>query len=51
VASGGAKPKRDSRLQAAIDAVGGWNRIQLRENGVDSNIVRKAFCEAYRSQS
>lgn len=49
LASQGAK--RDARVQAAIDAVGGWSRIQLRENGVDSNIVRKQFCEAYRSAS
>lgn len=47
LASHGAK--RDHRVQAAIDAVGGWSRIQQRENGVDSNIVRKQFCDAFRS--
>lgn len=46
LASHGAK--RDARVQAAIDAVGGWSRIQQREAGVDANIVRKQFCEAYR---
>lgn len=47
LASRGAK--RDARVQAAIDAVGGWARIEQRENGVDSAIVRKQFCDAYRS--
>lgn len=46
LASKGAK--RDARTQAAIDAVGGWPRIEQRETGVDSAIVRKAFCDAYR---
>lgn len=50
VESDGAEPKRDSTLQAAIDAVGGWSRIQHRENGIDDSMVRKQFCEAYRSR-
>lgn len=41
--------KRDARVQAAIDAIGGWPRIAQREQGMDANIVRKAFCDAYRS--
>lgn len=49
IASDGAIPKRTAKLQAVIDAVGGWSRIQMREQGVDSAIVRKAFCDAYRS--
>jgi uncharacterized protein YdaU (DUF1376 family) len=47
LASRGAK--RDARIQAAIDAVGGWSRIEQREVGVDSAVVRKQFCDAYRS--
>jgi hypothetical protein len=50
LASQGAK--RDARVQAAIDAVpGGWSRIAQRQAGADSNIVRKAFCDAYRALS
>ena len=49
IASGGAEPPRDAKLQAVIDAVGGWSRIEMRETGVDNNVVRKAFCDAYRS--
>lgn len=49
IASDGARPKRSPRVQAAIDAVGGWTRIAMREQGVDSAIVRKQFCDAYRS--
>lgn len=48
IASDGAQPKRDRKLQAAIDAVGGWSRIQLREHGIDSSVMRKQFCDAYR---
>lgn len=48
VASGGAQPPRDSKLQAAIDAVGGWSRIQQRSDR-DEQSVRNAFCDAYRS--
>lgn len=48
IASKGAKPKRDDRIQAAIDAVGGWSRIAQRESGASSNIVRKQFCDAFR---
>jgi uncharacterized protein YdaU (DUF1376 family) len=47
-ASNGTRPPRTARLQAAIDAAGGWQRIHLREQGPDSNIVRKAFCDEYR---
>lgn len=50
-ASDGALPKRDSKLQAVIDAVGGWSRIAQREQGIDDSSVRKAFCEAYRRVS
>jgi len=51
VATDGTEPKRDSKLQAAIDAVGGWSRIQHRERGMDDSMVRKQFCEAYRSRN
>lgn len=50
VASDGAEPKRDSKLQAALDAVGGWARIQHRENGIDDSMVRRQFCDAYRNR-
>lgn len=49
VSSDGARPKRDQKLQAAIDAVGGWSRIAQRENGIDAQRVQSAFVEAYRS--
>jgi uncharacterized protein YdaU (DUF1376 family) len=51
LASDGARPPRDSKLQAAIDAVGGWTRIQMREQGIDAQRVQKDFVEAYRSVS
>jgi uncharacterized protein YdaU (DUF1376 family) len=51
VASDGAEPRRDSKLQAAIDAVGGWARIQHRESGYDSQRVQQDFCNAYRGAS
>ena len=47
-ASGGTEPKRDSKLQAAIDAIGGWPKIQQRSDRDESNI-RSAFCDAYRN--
>jgi hypothetical protein len=37
---------RDSRVQAALDAIGGWNRVAMR-NGHDDSTVRAAFCDAY----
>ena len=49
VATDGAEPKRDSRLQAAIDAVGGWSRIAQRETGIDAQRVQRDFVDAYRS--
>ena len=51
VASGGAEPKRDAKLQAAIDAAGGWSRIAQREQGIDAQRVQRDFVEAYRSVS
>jgi uncharacterized protein YdaU (DUF1376 family) len=51
VASGGAEPKRDAKLQAAIDAAGGWSRIAQREQGIDAQRVQRDFVEAYRSQA
>ena len=51
IASEGARPERDERLQAAIDAVGGWSRIALREQGMGDAQVRKAFVLAYRRLS
>lgn len=51
VASAGSKPPRDHRLQAAIDAVGGWSRIAQREQGIDAQRVQRDFVEAYRSVS
>lgn len=50
-ASNGAQPPRDPKLQAAIDAVGGWSRIAQREQGIDSQRVQHDFVEAYRSAS
>jgi uncharacterized protein YdaU (DUF1376 family) len=49
VTTAGAEPPRDHRLQAAIDAVGGWSRIAQREQGHDSQRVQRDFVEAYRS--
>jgi uncharacterized protein YdaU (DUF1376 family) len=51
VASSGALPPRDHKLQAAIDAVGGWSRIAQREQGIDAQRVQRDFVEAYRSGS
>jgi uncharacterized protein YdaU (DUF1376 family) len=50
-ASDGADPPRDHRLQAAIDAVGGWSRIRQREEGIDAQRVQRDFVDAYRSVS
>lgn len=47
--SGGARPPRDARLQAAIDAAGGWSRIAQREQGIDAQRVQRDFVDAYRS--
>jgi uncharacterized protein YdaU (DUF1376 family) len=44
IASGG--KNRDSRIQAAIDAAGGWLRIAAR-TGRDEKDIRASFCEAY----
>jgi uncharacterized protein YdaU (DUF1376 family) len=50
-ASNGTQPPRDPRLQAAIDAVGGWARISQRERGIDDQRVQRDFVEAYRGAS
>ena len=41
---------RDDRVQAAIDAVGGWTRIAQRTDHDESRLVRE-FCEAYVERS
>lgn len=51
VNSNGARPPRDDKLQAAIDAAGGWGRIAGRQQGIEDSIVRKAFCSAYQAMS
>lgn len=38
--------ERDARVQAAIDAIGGWSRIQLRSEGESERVMRE-FCSAY----
>lgn len=44
--TGGKEPKRTERIQAAIDAIGGWTKIRdCRE--YDLPAATKAFCEAY----
>jgi uncharacterized protein YdaU (DUF1376 family) len=48
VNSGG--QKRDPRIQAAINAIGGWPRIQQRSDREEPRL-RNAFCEAYRAAS
>jgi uncharacterized protein YdaU (DUF1376 family) len=45
IKTGGAA--RDRRVQAAIDAVGGWSRIQQRTPHEEPSLIRE-FCEAYR---
>lgn len=47
IASDGAK--RDARVQAALDAIGGWTRIRMREEGVDAQRIRRDFVDAYRN--
>lgn len=47
VASSGAEPPRDSKLQAAIDRVGGWPAIEQR-TPFEEPRLRSAFCDAYR---
>ena len=39
------RKKRDDRIQAALDAIGGWPRIQQRAIG-DERVMRE-FCDAY----
>lgn len=39
---------RDSRVQAAIDAVGGWSRIAQRTDRDEPVLIRE-FCQAYRA--
>lgn len=46
VASNGARPQRDPKLQAALDRIGGWSAVQMRTPG-DEPRLRSAFCEAY----
>jgi hypothetical protein len=48
--SGGTKPARDSRLQSAIDAIGGWPRIQQRSDR-DEAYIRSEFCQAYQARA
>lgn len=48
LASKGAE--RDQRVQAAIDAIGGWPRIQQRTPH-DQHFIRKEFCDAYLAQA
>jgi hypothetical protein len=48
VASNGTK--RDDRVQRAIEAVGGWLRIQLR-TAFDSPLIKREFCAAWVSAS
>jgi hypothetical protein len=48
IASGG--KNRDHRVQAAIDAAGGWLRISARTSR-DEKDIRTAFCEAYVNAS
>jgi hypothetical protein len=45
IKTGGAA--RDHRVQAAIDAVGGWSRIQQRTEHDEPRLIRE-FCDAYR---
>lgn len=47
IASKGAQ--RDARVQAAIEAIGGWGRISGRTQFDDAR-VRADFCNAYQSQ-
>jgi hypothetical protein len=44
IASGGAK--RNHRIQAALDAVGGWVAVRMRTEH-DEVRLQRAFCEAY----
>ncbi len=46
IASAGAKPKRDTRIQAALDAIGGWPAVRMRTEFEETKLQR-AFCEAY----
>lgn len=46
ISSGGAKPKRDARIQAALDAVGGWQAVRMRTEH-DEVRLQRGFCEAY----
>jgi uncharacterized protein YdaU (DUF1376 family) len=46
IASGGARPKRDHRIQAALDAVGGWQAVRVRTDH-DELRLQRGFCEAY----
>lgn len=44
IASEGAK--RDARVQTALDAIGGWQRIRMRTSH-DAHFIRRDFMEAY----
>jgi uncharacterized protein YdaU (DUF1376 family) len=46
IASGGARPKRDHRIQAALDAIGGWQAVRVRTDH-DELRLQRGFCEAY----
>jgi uncharacterized protein YdaU (DUF1376 family) len=46
LASDGARPKRDERVQAALDAVGGYQAMRLRREG-DEAQMRRRFVDAY----
>lgn len=42
--------KRDDRTQAALDAIGGWPRVQQR-TAAESERLMRDFCEAYVERS
>jgi hypothetical protein len=47
VETDGAKPARDSKVEAALKAIGGYSSIKRRKVG-DPEKVRDRFCDAYR---
>jgi hypothetical protein len=48
LASDGAEPPRDQRIQSAIEAAGGWVTIRCR-TGFDEAKLKSKFCEVYRA--
>lgn len=46
LASEGAKPQRTGRIQAALDAIGGWQAVRVRSD-FDEPRLRRQFCESY----